>query len=357
MSADAARELVATAERRPLRAKESAELIGAALESRLSATETARVLTALHLRGETADELEGCVRAMLRRAVRIAVGVRRVMDVGGTGGDGARTFNVSTTAALVVAAAEVPVVKHGNVAVTGASGSVDMLRDLGVPVPADADPKSVLEQVDATGFAVAPTRSFLRLPQQVSVVRRRLPFRTIFNLAGPLAHPATALRAQVVGAPTVPVADLLAEVMRRVGRRRVSIVHGRVEGRPGGLDEPSLCGTTRIVSLRDGELDAFDVTPDELGLEPAPLETLVAGDAAASAATCRRVLDGERGPARDVVCFMAGIGLWTADAAESIAGGVQQAADAIDGGAAAALLDRLTYGRTEAAQWSSTSQR
>lgn len=298
------------------------------------------LLTALHRRGETIDEIEGCVRAMLRRAVRIPVDRPYIVDLGGTGGDGGGTFNISTTAALVVAAAGLAVVKHGNMAVTSISGSLDLLRELDVPVPTEPDPVALLEQLEETGFAVAPTHVFHRVPPDVAAVRRSLPFPTVFNLAGPLAHPATILLGQVVGVPVAHLTDQLAEVLSRIGRTRATVLHGQQNGSR-GLDELSLDGPTRITTLREGKISSCYLVPEELGLERAERKALAAADAAASAPTCRWVLDGKPGPARDVVLLTAGVALWTVGRAPSIADGFEQAAEVTDGGAASSLLDRL----------------
>lgn len=343
--ADPAGALFASGEKRPLTPEESAAAITCALEGRVSPLQIARLLTALHRRGETIDEIEGCVRAMLRRAIRIPVDHPYIVDLGGTGGDGAGTFNISTTAALVVAAAGVPVVKHGNVAMTGTSGSLDMLRELGVLIPTQPDVGSLLLRLEKTGFAVAPTGVFHRFPAAVTTVRRSLPFRTVFNLAGPLAHPATTLLGQVVGVPTPELTEQLAEVLRRLGINRATVLHGQFAGEA-GVDEPSLGGPTRITALRGGRISTSDLVPEDVGLARAGREALVASDAAASATTCRQVLLGKRGPARDVVVLSAGVALWTIGREPSIAAGTQRAADVTDSGAAARLLDRLRSHRS-----------
>lgn len=339
--------LLTRAEEHPLIAAEADAAITAILDGRSTAAEAETFLTVLHRRGETAAEIEGCARAMLRRAVRLPLTHARVADVGGTGGDGAGTFNISTTAALVVAAAGVPVVKHGNRAVTGSCGSLDMLRALGVPVPLDPNPCAVQAELARSGFAVAPTPVFHRFPAELSALRRRLGFRTVFNLAGPLAHPATRLAGQVVGVATAPLTEVLASVLRRLGRDRATVLHGHREFGT-GLDEVSLSGPTKVTTLSEGTIITFHVTPEQFGLRRAGPHDLAADDTAASAEICRRVLTGGPGPSRDVILLTAGIALWTVRAVASVGDGVHHAAHVIDSGAAGSLLDRLTHRVTEA---------
>lgn len=299
-----------------------------------SRDQIAAYLTGLHQRGETPAEIEDCARAMLSRCVRLPVD--NVVDVGGTGGDGGGTFNISTTAAILVAAAGLPVVKHGNRAVSGACGSVDMLLALGVHVPARPDARDIARRLDLVGFAVAPTPVFHRFPGQLTAARRGLGFPTVFNLAGPLAHPAAGLAGQVVGVTWPRFAGALAATLHRLGRPRAAVLHGS------GTDEPSLSGPTTITWLNAGQVDTFDITPEQFGLDRAAPAELAGGDPAANAAICRSVLAGHAGPRRDVVLLAAGLALWTAGAAASIGDGVTTAARTVDTGAADRFLTRLT---------------
>lgn len=324
----------------PLEVGETDAAVTAILAGEVESVETARFLTVLHERGETAAEIEGCVRAMLRRVVPVDV-PEGVVELGGTGGDGAATFNISTTASLVVAACGLPVVKHGNFGVTSCSGSLDLLVELGVDLPWEADAAAVRETLARTGFAVVPTRVFHRLPPELGAVRRSLPFPTLFNLAGPLAHPARPVRAHVVGVADRTRVEQVAGVLARLGRTRATVLNG------GGLDEPSLSGETTLVALRDGRIDRMTLAPEELGFERASHGSLRVTTPRESAAICRAVLDGAAGPARDIVLFTAAIALWTAGS-PTIAAGLDEARGALDTGAAAALLHRLTDSRTEA---------
>jgi anthranilate phosphoribosyltransferase len=305
----------------------------AILDGQWPQSRIAEFLTALHERGETPADIEACARAMLRRCVRLP---SPAADIGGTGGDGAGTFNISTTAALVMAAAGVPVVKHGNRAVTGACGSLDMLHALGVHVPDRADVADLNARLAGCGFAVAPTPVFHRFPAQLTSARRALGFPTVFNLAGPLAHPAAILTGQVVGVADASRAAVLARTLRRLGRTRAAVLHGQ------GTDEPSLAGPTQVTALAGEQVETFEVTPEQFGLRRAGVAELAGGDPALNAGICRTVLSGGTGPHRDVVLLTAGIALWTAGTAPSVGDGVAVAGRAIDSGAAGRLLRRLT---------------
>lgn len=305
----------------------------AILDGQWPASRIAEYLTSLHERGESPADIEACARAMLRRCVRLPV---PAADIGGTGGDGAGTFNISTTAALAIAAAGVPVVKHGNRAVTGSCGSLDMLHELGVHIPDRADVADLNSRLAGCGFAVAPTPVFHRFPEQLTAARRALGFPTVFNLAGPLAHPATVLTGQVVGAADPARTPVLAQTLRRLGRTRAAVLHGQ------GTDEPSLAGPTQLIVLAGERTEIFDITPEQFGLRRASVAELAGGDPAANAGICRAVLSGGTGPHRDVVLLTAGIALWTAGTAPSLRDGVAVAARAIDSGAAERLLRRLT---------------
>ncbi|MFI6322942.1 anthranilate phosphoribosyltransferase [Nonomuraea sp. NPDC050556] len=312
----------------PARAGSLEGTFAAILEGRRTKEQMAAALREMHRRGETAAEVEACVRAMLRRAVRLDPGYA-VVDIGGTGGDRAGTFNISTVAALVVAACGVPVIKHGNRAVTGRCGSLDLLEALGVEIP-PAD--RVVAQLDRYGFAVAATPLVHRFPAELNEVRRSLGFPSIFNLAGPIAHPAVELSGQIVGVGWLDALPAVTGALTRLGRTQVSVVHGA------GTDEPTLTGPTLLYG-RDG---IRQITAGEYGLAQADTAALRGGAPAVNAAICRSVLTGEPGPRRDVVLLCAGLALWTAQVAPSVHEGIQRAAAAIDEGAARALLERLT---------------
>ena len=290
-------------------------------------------LVALRMRGETVDEIAGFAVAMRGAANPLDLGIPGLVDTCGTGGDGADTFNISTAAALVAAAAGVPIAKHGNRAVSSACGSADVLEALGVTLVADQ--ASLRRSLATAGIA------FLFAPSQHPAMkhavgpRRELGLRTVFNLLGPLANPAGARR-QVVGVYDPALVRPLAEVLGHLGAEHTMVVHGA-----GGMDELSLLGATEVAEWRDDRLRTYSVTPEEVGLTRALAPQLVGGSAADNATIVRSVLAGEPGPRRDIVVLNAGAALHVGGAAETLAQGVEAANSAIDSGAAARTLELL----------------
>ncbi len=289
-------------------------------------------LMALRVRGETVDEIAGAARIMRNRVRRMKAPTDAI-DVVGTGGDAAGTINISTTGALVVAGCGVPVAKHGNRAMSSKSGAGDVLEALGVNVDADFD---LIEQAMAEanfGFMLAPRHhSAMR---HVGGTRVELGTRTIFNLLGPLSNPAH-VRRLLVGVFAREWVEPVAEVLGRLGHDRVWVVHGS-----DGLDELTLSGPTHVAALDEGKVRSFEVTPEDAGLERAPLEALKGGDAAFNARVVRETLGGKKGPRRDAALFSAAAALVVAGRAETLAAGADIAAAAIDDGSAQAMLDRM----------------
>ena len=290
------------------------------------------LLMALRVRGETVDEITGGARAMRARALRIDA-PEGAIDTCGTGGDGKGTFNISTAAALVVAGCGVPVAKHGNRALSSRSGSADLLAALGVDIDADMALVRAALWEAGIGFLMAPRHHGAM--RHVALTRRELGTRTLFNLLGPLANPAGARR-QIVGVFDPKRARDMALVLRNLGSERAWIVHGS-----DGIDELTTTGPSTVVALEGGALRGFEVTPEDAGLPRAAPEDLAGGDAARNAAIVRAVLDGAPGPARDVVVLNAAAALTVAGRAEGLKEGAALAAQAIDGGKAAAVLARL----------------
>lgn len=290
------------------------------------------LLMALRVRGETVDEITGGARAMRARALRIDA-PEGAIDTCGTGGDGKGTFNISTAAALVVAGCGVPVAKHGNRALSSRSGSADLLTALGVDIDADMALVRAALWEAGIGFLMAPRHHGAM--RHVAPTRRELGTRTLFNLLGPLANPAGARR-QIVGVFDPKRARDMALVLRNLGSERAWIVHGS-----DGIDELTTTGPSTVVALEDGVLRGFEVTPEDAGLPRAAPEDLAGGDAARNAAIVRAVLDGAPGPARDVVVLNAAAALTVAGRAADLKEGATLAAQAIDGGKAAAALARL----------------
>jgi anthranilate phosphoribosyltransferase len=288
------------------------------------------LLVGLAVRGETEDEIVGFARAMRARAVPLTS--KGAVDTCGTGGDGAGTFNISTIASLVVAACGVPVAKHGNRSASGSCGSADVLEALEVKI--DASVEVVQRCLDEVGWAFLFAPGFHASTRHAVGPRKELGIRTAFNLLGPLTNPAVP-SAQIVGVPRPELTEFLAGCLRRLGVARAWVVHGS------GLDELSLCGPTRVTAFDDGEVRTFTVRPEDAGLDPCPAAALQGGDARANADIARRVLDGGRGPARDVVLLNAAAALLVAGRVKDLRAGVADAGRAVDEGRAGALLRRV----------------
>lgn len=291
------------------------------------------LLTGLSLKGETVDEVVGAAAAMRRHMTPIASRRTGVLDTCGTGGDRSGTFNISTAAALVAAAAGVPVAKHGNRRVSSRTGSADVLVELGVNIEAGVD--CVAACLDELGICFCFAPLWHRSMKHVAAVRQKLGMPTIFNLLGPLANPAHAPY-QLVGVGRAELRPLLAAALGRLGVERAIVVHGA-----DGLDEVALAGATHVTEVRAGELREFTWQPEHFGLAPAPLDSLRVETPAESAAIVRRVLAGERGPARDIVVVNAAAALWTAGRDSEPSGCARLAEQALDQGAARELLARL----------------
>ncbi len=289
-------------------------------------------LMALRVRGETVDEIVGAARVMRAKALRIDAPPGAI-DTCGTGGDASGTYNISTGAALVVAACGVPVAKHGNRALSSKSGSADVLAALGVNI--DADMALVAESLRTAhiGFLMAPRHhSAMR---HVGPTRVELGTRTIFNLLGPLSNPANAER-QLLGVFHRQWIQPLAEVLGALGSERAWVVHGS-----DGLDELTTTGASYVAELKDGKVTTFEVTPEDAGLPRATMEALKGGDPAANAAAVHHLLAGKPGAYRDIVLLKAAAALIVAGKADNLKAGVAIAAEAIDSGRARKTLDAL----------------
>jgi anthranilate phosphoribosyltransferase len=325
---DAIRALVAG---RDLDADETEAAIDAILAGEASDASTSAFLTALKVKGETADELVGAVRAVRARvsAAGLIVPASGLLDTCGTGGDMANTVNVSTAAAIVVAACGVPVAKHGNRAASGNSGSAEVLDELGVAV--DAEPAVLSRCLAELGIAFLFAPRFHPGLRSVAAVRRELPFRTLFNLVGPLANPARP-GFQLLGVAGEAQARLVAGALARLGTTRAAVVTGH-----DGLDEVSLDGPTRVLLVERGEVSERRWLAADFGLGPAPVADLRVSGPADSAARISHLLAGEPGPVRETVLANAAAALWVAGEPD-LEAAVARAADAIDSGLAARLL-------------------
>jgi anthranilate phosphoribosyltransferase len=293
----------------------------------------ADLLTALHDKGESVEEIAGAAIALRRHMTPIRHQRTGVVDTCGTGGDGSRTFNISTAAAIVVAAAGVPVAKHGNRSITSRTGSADVLAELGVKI--DACGEVVERCLNELGVCFCFAPQLHPAMKHVAAVRKRLPFPTIFNLLGPLCNPAQA-PFQVLGVGKQHLHALLASALALLEPRRALVVHGE-----DGLDEVTLGGATNVFDVKEGRVCGFTWSPVDFGMAQAGRETMRADSPAESAAIIRRVLAGEAGPPRDIVVLNAAAALWTAGRDASPAACARLAEEAIDRGAAAKLLERL----------------
>jgi anthranilate phosphoribosyltransferase len=340
---------------RTLRAEEAHAAIGAMLDGDVADVEIAALLTALTQRGETVDELTGVVMALRERLMPLPVTEAEraeLVDTCGTGGDGSGTFNISTAAALVAAAAGAKVAKHGNRALTSHCGSADVLEALGVPVDLTPDQAVACLRTHGFVFLFAPTSH--PTMRRVQPVRRALGFRNTFHLAGPLSNPAGA-RAQLMGVFSREKVELVAKAMARLGMRHGMVVHGA-----DGLDELTLTGPTTVVEVRGDRTRMYEVTPEGLGLKRAPAEALKGAESAAgnaavgNAEMLEAILRGtDTSPyaraRRDVVVLNAAACLLVAGVAADLKDGIARAAAALQTGAAAGLLDGLrAFGRDNA---------
>ena len=290
-------------------------------------------LAALGTKGETAEEITGCARAMRRNATPVQPRSRELVDTCGTGGDGAQTINISTTAALVAAGAGLKVAKHGNRSISSRCGSADLFMALGVRV--DLPPERVAACIDEVGIGFLFAPALHPAMRHAMPARRELGVRTVFNVLGPLTNPAGA-SVQLVGVFDPALTEKLALVLDALGTHRAYVVHGA-----DGLDELSTTGPNQVTELREGRIRSFALDPQEVGLPRSRLADLQGGDAQANAAITLSVLQGERGPRRDVVLLNAGAALSAAGRAASLREGLALAADAIDSGRALAVLERL----------------
>lgn len=322
--------------REDLTSEEAAGAMAAIMRGEAAAAQIAGLLVGLGMKGERPHELVGFARAMRAAAVPLETAPDGLFDTCGTGGDRSGTFNISTAAALVVAASGVRVAKHGNRSVSSQCGSADALEALGVNIA--AGPAVVQRCLDEAGIAFLFAPTFHPAMRHAAQARRELGVRTAFNLLGPLTNPAGARR-QIVGVPRPELTELMARALALLGSERAWVVHGA-----DGLDELSTTGYTKVSECRNGTVQTFYIHPAEYGLAKSSLEALRGGTAADNAQRIRQVLDGERGPARDVVLLNAGAALFVAGRAASVQEGIARAAEAIDSGEAARVLARLARG-------------
>lgn len=329
---------IAAAIRRILRGESATQdqmrhAIAAMMDGQGSDAAIAGLLSALATKGESRDEIVGAALALRERATRIPIDPEGLLDTCGTGGDELRTFNISTATAIVAAAAGVKVAKHGNRSVSSSSGSCDVLEALGVNV--QQSPQQVAECIRNVGLGFCFAPLFHGAMKHVAPVRKELGFRTIFNLLGPLANPASA-EFQVLGANRIPTARLLAEALLQLGSRRAVVVCGN-----GELDEVSLWGTTTAFLVEKKKIRELQWTVESFGLAGSEPAALRVSSPQQSAEVIRGILSGAKGPARDIVIANAAAALWVAERVPDVSGGAREAAATIDSGRAAQTLQRL----------------
>ncbi|MBI3402623.1 MAG: anthranilate phosphoribosyltransferase [Acidobacteria bacterium] len=316
-----------------LTADEAAAAMAEVMEGRAAPSHIAGLLIGLAMKGERPAEIVGLARTMRAHAVPVSKRYDALFDTCGTGGDRSGTFNISSCAALIVAACGVRVAKHGNRSASSKAGGADVYEALGIKVTAAP---AVVERCLAEagiGFFFAPT--FHPSMRHAGPVRRELGVRTAFNLLGPLTNPAGATR-QLVGVPRPEFTELMARALMLLGTERAWVVHGA-----DGIDELTTTGYTKISECREGTVNTFYLHPADVGLPKAPAGSLQGGDAQENARIIERVLAGTRGPARDVVLLNAGAALFIAGAAASVEEGIATGARAIDSSDARRTLDRM----------------
>ena len=291
------------------------------------------LLVALRLKGETADEIAGCAEAMRAHVLAVRPSRDDLVDTAGTGGDGASTINISTAAALVAAAAGAGVAKHGNRAVSSASGSADVLEALGFQL--ELPPARIERSIDELGFGFLFAPTHHPAMRHAAPVRRELAARTVFNVLGPLTNPAGA-RAQVVGVYAPSLVRTMADVLARLGARRAFVVHGA-----GGIDELSPAGPNLVCEVVDGDVHEREIDPLDLGVERCDPAELRGGSPAENAAAIREVFAGENGGRRSAVLLNAAGAIAAAGHARDLGEGLELAREAVDSGAAAARLEEL----------------
>jgi len=302
------------------------------MNGRVNQSQVAGFLIALRAKGETAAELAGLAKAMRSLATKVDCSRTDLVDTAGTGG-GNGTFNVSTTAALIAAGAGCAVAKHGNRSATSLSGSADLLEALGVGL--DSDPSLVARCIDEVGFGFMFAPAHHPATRFVVPVRKALGTRTAFNLLGPLTNPAGADR-QIIGVSDPAVLKRMAEALVLLGTKRALVIWGT-----DGVDELSISAQSLVTEVRDGVINEFEVSPEELGLSRAPIETVAGGTPAENAAVTRSVLAGDTGPQRDLAVINAAAAILVSGDDSDLSEATRRAEEAIDTGAAGQVLDRL----------------
>jgi len=324
--------IVKVVEGRGLRETEAAAAMLDIVEGLATPAQIASFVTALRMKGETAEEIAGLARIMRRYATRVEASPDAI-DIVGTGGDGGMTFNISTVSALVVAAAGGKVAKHGNRGVTSKCGAADILEAFGVAF--DLPPAAVADCINETGFGFMFAPIYHPAMRHAVVPRREIGVRTAFNLLGPITNPA-GVTSQVTGVGVASITPIIAEVLRLLGSKRALVVHSQ-----DGLDELSISAPTTVYDVADGTVREYEVSPEAVGLKRAPMAAITGGTVESNLRMAQAVLAGDQGPPRDAILLNAAAGMVCAGLAEDLPAGVKLAATAIDSGKAKAKLDQV----------------
>jgi len=332
--------LAKLADRTDLSTQEAETVMGEIMSGAATSAQIAAYLMGLRQKGETVEEIVGSVKAMRSCAVRIRVGAKIVVDTCGTGGDGAHTFNISTTAALVVAGAGITVAKHGNRSISSKSGSADVLTALGVKI--DLEPDRVADCIDEVGIGFLFAPLFHGAMKYCAEPRKDLGIRTLLNVLGPLANPAGATH-QVLGVYDARLTEILGRVLLELGVQHCLVIHGM-----DGLDEITLSDRTRVSEGKAGVVTSRFIAPEEFGLARVPRKEITGGMPEDNARIARDILHGRKGPQRDIVCLNAAAAMVVGGKAKTLKEGFQLAQQTIDSGAAAEKLDRLIAFTNEA---------
>ena len=325
--------IIQLTQRRDLTYQTAAAVMDEIMDGQASPIQMSAFLTALSMKGETIDEITACAASMRSHCVRLLHDVD-ALEIVGTGGDGANSFNISTTSAFVIAAGGVPVAKHGNRAASSRCGAADVLESLGMNIALSPQESAAL--LKEHGFCFLFAQNYHISMKYVAPVRRELGIRTVFNILGPLSNPAGANR-ELMGVYDEALVEPLAQVMAKLGVSRGMVVYGH-----DCLDEISMAAPTSVCEIRDGWFQSYELTPEQFGYARCEKGELLGGSPEENAAITRAILAGEeRGPKRQAVCLNGGAALYIGGKAGSLAEGVRQAERLIDSGAAQAKLEEI----------------
>jgi len=316
-----------------LTSAEAREVMREIMHGQATLSQIGAFLTALRMKGETADEIAGCALAMRESAIAVKPKRNQLVDTCGTGGDGSGTFNISTTVAFVAAGAGLAVAKHGNRSVSSRCGSADLLQALGINL--ELSPEQVAQCIDEVGIGFLFAPKLHPAMKYALAPRQEIGLRTIFNILGPLSNPAQVKR-QLLGVYHSDLTELMAEVLRALGAEHAFVVHGA-----DGLDELSVTGQNKVSRLYNNHIESYYLNPEELGLPRAKLSDLAGGTVENNAEITRALLGGKRGPKRDIVLLNTAAVLIAGGKASSFSEGLAQAAEAIDNGSAQRKLHQL----------------